>query len=196
MVVVDVSVAIWSIYSMGITSSTVVVYRHSWKGLTQMSSADCVSWEYCTVQEHQTGVNLFNGYQSHYVEIVIGTLMSETLLLAAYPVLSNWCYWKNCATRNTIVVHSWKGWNRGNWLETNQMIPVVMISEHCFIRWACHSQETQIRLDPPPAKSRKGHILNEHGLILLLVRVIEWQSCSLMRDVETELLWKKKWSVV
>ena len=51
--------------------------------------------------------------------------------------------------------------------------PDTIIMEHCSIRLACHSQETQIRLDPLPAKSRKGHILNEHGSILLLVRVIE-----------------------
>ena len=56
-----------------------------------MSSANCVLRWYCVVQEHQTGVNLFNGYRTHYVEIVIGYLTSETLLLAAYAVLSNWC---------------------------------------------------------------------------------------------------------
>ena len=74
--------------------------------------------------------------------------------------------------------------------------PVVILWEHCSIGLTCHSQETQMLLDPLPAKRRKGHILTEHGPILLLVRVIERYACPLMRDVETELLGQKERSVV
>ena len=58
------------------------------------------------------------------------------------------------------------------------------------------SQETQIRLDPLPTESRKGHVLTIHGPVLLLARVFQRYACSLMRNVETELLGQKKWSVV
>ena len=65
--------------------------------------------------------------------------------------------------------------------------PVVILWEHCSIGLTCHSQETQMLLDPLPAKRRKGHILTEHGPILLLF-IVKRHVCPLMRNVEAKLL--------
>ena len=59
-----------------------------------------------------------------------------------------------------------------------------------------HKQdETQILLDPLPAESRKRDVLVKHRPILLLW-VVKRHVCLLMRDVETEFLWKKERSVI
>ena len=51
-------------------------------------------------------------------------------------------------------------------------------------------------LDPLPIQTRKHSILNVHGLLVLLVGILQEHAYPLMRDIEPELLWQKERSVI